>query len=183
VINAPERMNIGLRAFLVVTDGLQQKEGEPPLPRSSLLQTMPSGSAPAHQRVKKTYISKTLTEAAAKEIGVSPYYPYVRKCFDDILRALDAHYGRPFLMISASAATIAKEAEDAKPKLDLFRTVVAAIPRLLPDGMNRSELVDTLSRFTSISLISLFYIYYYIQSQLKCMPFTQCKEFYLTQER
>jgi len=146
VINAPERMSIGLRAFLVVADGLQQKEGEPPMPRT--LGPLPSGASAGPQRVKKTYLSKTLTEEAARQIGVSPYYPYVRKCFDDILRALDAHYGRPFLMISVSAATAAKEAEDAKPKLDLFRTVVAAIPRLLPDGMSRSELVDTLSRLT-----------------------------------
>ena len=42
-----------------------------------------------------------------------------------------------------------KEApDDAKPKLDLFRTVIAAIPRLIPDGMSRNELVDTLSRLT-----------------------------------
>ena len=34
VINAPERMSIGLRAFLVVADSLQQKEGEPPMPRT-----------------------------------------------------------------------------------------------------------------------------------------------------
>lgn len=41
-----------------------------------------------------------------------------------------------------------QEADDAKPKFDLFRTVIAAIPRLIPDGMSRSELVDTLSRLT-----------------------------------
>lgn len=34
VILAPERMSIAMRAFLVVTDGLQQKEGEPPMPRT-----------------------------------------------------------------------------------------------------------------------------------------------------
>ncbi len=34
VINSPERMSIGLRAFLVVADSLQQKEGEPPMPRT-----------------------------------------------------------------------------------------------------------------------------------------------------
>lgn len=41
-----------------------------------------------------------------------------------------------------------QEADDAKPKLDLFRTVIAAIPRLIPDGMSRSDLVDTLARLT-----------------------------------
>lgn len=33
IILTPERMSIGLRAFLVVADSLQQKEGEPPMPR------------------------------------------------------------------------------------------------------------------------------------------------------
>lgn len=83
-INAPERMSIGLHAFLVVADSLQQKEGEPPMPRT--IGVMPSGST---LRVKKTF-NKVLTEDAAKSIGISPYYPYVLKVFDDILRALDS---------------------------------------------------------------------------------------------
>ena len=51
-------------------------------------------------------------------------------------------------IVSTSKAhlTAFQEADDAKPKLDLFRTVIAAIPRLIPDGMSRGELVDTLSR-------------------------------------
>lgn len=93
VINAPERMSIGLRAFLVVADSLQQKEGEPPMPRT--VGVMPSGST---LRVKKTFLSKMLTEDTAKAIGLSHYYPYVRKVFDDILRALDAQFGKPYLV-------------------------------------------------------------------------------------
>ena len=142
-INAPERMSIGLRAFLVVADSLQQKEGEPPMPRT--VGVMPSGST---LRVKKTFLNKMLTEDAAKSIGISPYYPYVRKVFDDILRALDAQFGKPFMMTTNSAGSGKSDAEDAKPKLDLFRTVIAAIPRLIPDGMSRAELVETLSRLT-----------------------------------
>ena len=141
VINAPERMSIGLRAFLVVADSLQQKEGEPPMPRT--VGVLPSGST---LRVKKTFLNKMLTEDAAKSIGISPYYPYVRKVFDDILRALDAAFGKPFML--TNSAGVKADAEDAKPKLDLFRTVIAAIPRLIPDGMSRSELVETLSRLT-----------------------------------
>ena len=142
VINAPERMSIGLRAFLVVADSLQQKEGEPPMPRT--VAVMPSGST---LRVKKTFLNKMLTEDAAKTIGISSYYPYVRKVFDDILRALDTQFGKPF-MITNSAGVKDINAEETKPKLDLFRTVVAAIPRLIPDGMSRADLVDTLSRLT-----------------------------------
>lgn len=35
---------------------------------------------------------------------------------------------------------------ERKPKIDLFRTCVAAIPRILPDGMSKPELIDLLSR-------------------------------------
>ncbi|GAA6069792.1 protein furry homolog isoform X1, partial [Tachysurus ichikawai] len=60
----PERMNIGLRAFLVIADKLQQKDGEPPMPNTGV--TLPSGNT---LRVKKTYLSKALTEEEAKLIG------------------------------------------------------------------------------------------------------------------
>ena len=141
VINAPERMSIGLRAFLVVADSLQQREGEPPMPRAVIV--MPSGST---QRVKKVFLNKMLTDDTAENIGLSSYYPYVRKVFDDILRALDNQYGKPYLLTNPNNAM--KDADDAKPKLDLFRMVIAAIPRLVPDGMSRGDLVDTLSRLT-----------------------------------
>ena len=109
-IKAPERMSIGLRAFLVVADSLQQKEGEPPMPRAVIV--MPSGST---LRVKKTFLNKMLTDETAKNIGLSAYYPYVRKVFDDILRALDKEYGKPFLLTNAQNTS--KEADDAKPKI------------------------------------------------------------------
>lgn len=35
-----------------------------------------------------------------------------------------------------------------KPKLDLLKTCVAAIPRIMPEGMSRDDLIDLLSRFT-----------------------------------
>lgn len=56
---------------------------------------LPSGST---LRVKKTFINKALTEDTAKAIGMSQHYHYVRKAFDDILRALDAQFGRPLMM-------------------------------------------------------------------------------------
>lgn len=55
VILSPERMSIGLRAFLVVADSLQQKEGDPPMPRT--LAVLPSGNT---LRVKKTFLSKVI---------------------------------------------------------------------------------------------------------------------------
>lgn len=37
---------------------------------------------------------------------------------------------------------------DRKPRMDLFRTCVAAIPRLIPDGMTKIELVELVTRLT-----------------------------------
>uniref|UniRef100_A0A3Q2E335 Furry homolog a (Drosophila) n=1 Tax=Cyprinodon variegatus TaxID=28743 RepID=A0A3Q2E335_CYPVA len=142
----PERMNIGLRAFLVIADKLQQKDGEPPMPNTGSL--LPSGNT---LRVKKTYLSKTLTDEEAKVIGMSQYYVHVRKAIDSILRHLDKEVGRCMMMTNAQMLN--KEPEDMitgerKPKIDLFRTCVAAIPRILPDGMSKPELIDLLSRLT-----------------------------------
>ena len=91
----PERMSIGLRAFLVIADNLQQKEGEPPMPRS--LGVLPSGNT---IRTKKTYVCKVLTDEEAKAIGVSNYYPAIRKTFEEILRLLDAQVGRTMMLTS-----------------------------------------------------------------------------------
>lgn len=74
----------GLRAFLVITDSLQQKDGAPPMP--STIGVMPSGST---LRVKKTFLNKTLTEDEARTIGVAQYHKHVQKSLDSILQALD----------------------------------------------------------------------------------------------
>ncbi|XP_070136486.1 protein furry isoform X3 [Drosophila bipectinata] len=142
----PERMSIGLRAFLVVADSLQQKAGEPPMPRT--VPALPSGNT---LRVKKTYINKMLTDDTARSIGMSTYFPHVRRVFVDILRALDVHYGRPLMMTNTQNQN--KEPDEMlsgerKPRIDLFRTCVAAVPRLIPDTMTAHELVDLLSRLT-----------------------------------
>nr|XP_055052852.1 protein furry homolog isoform X2 [Misgurnus anguillicaudatus] len=142
----PERMNIGLRAFLVIADKLQQKDGEPPMPNTGA--TLPSGST---LRIKKTYLNKPLTEEEAKIIGMSLYYPQVRKALDNILRHLDKEVGR--CMMLSNAQMMNKEPEDMitgerKPKIDLLRTCIAAIPRILPDSMPKSELIELLARLT-----------------------------------
>lgn len=124
-------MNIGLRAFLVIADALQQKDGEPPMPNTGA--TLPSGNS---LKKKKTYLSKTLTEEEAKLIGMcvcvvcvwaflfnvyaltdvgsptgmSLYYSQVRKALDNILRHLDKEVGR--CMMLTSVQMLNKEPED-----------------------------------------------------------------------
>lgn len=41
-----------------------------------------------------------MTDDTAKSIGMSAYFPHVRRVFVEILRALDNHYGRPLMMTS-----------------------------------------------------------------------------------
>ncbi len=140
----PERMNIGLRAFLVIADNLQRKEGTPPMP--STIGVLPSGNT---LKVKKTF--SKLTEQAARSIGVVTYYTSVRRALDLILRTLDVQVGRPMTMNNPQCSN--KEAVDMitgerKPKIDLFRTCVAAIPKCVPDGMSKTELVELVSRLT-----------------------------------
>ncbi|XP_033646304.1 protein furry homolog-like isoform X1 [Asterias rubens] len=142
----PERMNIGLRAFLVVADDLQQKDGVPPMPTTTRI--MPSGNT---LRVRKTFLNKQLTEDAAKSIGVLPYYPGIRKAMDGIIKSLDAAVGRALLMTNVQCLN--KELDDLmtserRPKIELFRTCVAAIPRVIPDGMSRKDLLELLARLT-----------------------------------
>lgn len=64
-------MNIGLRAFLVIADSLQQKDGEPPMPTTGVI--LPSGNT---LRVKKIFLNTTLTDEEAKVIGMEPYCYY-----------------------------------------------------------------------------------------------------------
>ncbi|XP_064619246.1 protein furry-like isoform X4 [Lineus longissimus] len=142
----PERMSIGLRAFLVITDSLQQQDGVPPMPQT--IGVFPSGST---LRVKKTFLNTMLTEETARSIGMAPYYSHVRKAFDSILRALDAIVGKPLLLTRTE--NVNKEPDDMitgerKAKIDLFRTSVAAITRIIPDGMTKLELVELLARLT-----------------------------------
>ena len=116
------------------------------MPRS--LGVLPSGNT---LRVKKTFLNKMLTDEMAKNIGMNHYYPHVRKTLSDILRALDVQFGRP--LMTTNLANLNKEPDDMitgerKPKIDLFRTCIAAIPRLIPDGISKTDLIELLSRLT-----------------------------------
>jgi hypothetical protein len=142
-----ERMNIGLRALISIADSLQQKEGPPAMPRHHT--PLPSGNV---QRTKKTYLTRPLTAETARQIGIDAYYTPCRRAFDSILRALDRDVGRPLLLTLTPVTQ--KELDELlnnaerKPKLELYRTCVAAMPRLMPDGMSPGELIELLCRLT-----------------------------------
>ncbi|CAI4228998.1 unnamed protein product [Auanema sp. JU1783] len=142
----PERMNIGIRAVMVIADGLLQKDDPPAMPKSM----GPSASGTIQRMKKKTYVAKPLTVDVARSIGLEQYYLPCRKAFDSILRILDVQVGKPLML---TAIQKGKEPEellggDVKPKLDLFRTCVAAVRRLLPEPMSHTELIEILTRVT-----------------------------------
>lgn len=96
------------------------------------------------QRAKKVYITRPLTAEMARQIGLEQYYQPCRKAFDAMLRALDTQVGRPLMLTSSQLR--GKEYDDVivgdiKPKLDLLRACIAAIPRLLPDPASMSHQV------------------------------------------
>lgn len=140
VIVAPERMNIALQAFLVIADNLQQKEGEPSMPITL-----------GTPRPRRSHINKMLNNDMAKQLGIAQYFPHIQRSFNEILKALDTQLGRPLsLTINLN---FNKEPEDVitndrKPKIDLFKTCIAAIPRIMPEGMSRTDLIDLLARMT-----------------------------------
>ncbi|XP_068703466.1 protein furry homolog-like isoform X2 [Montipora foliosa] len=148
---SPERMNIGLRAFFVIADGLQRKSSETPaMPTSTT--PLPSGNT---VKVRRVASMKNLTEAQASSIGLANYYHSIRKTLDSIIRALDVQVGRPMMMSNPHCSQKEHEevaAGERKPKVDpkieLFRTCIAAIPRCIPEGMTKMELVDLLCRVT-----------------------------------
>lgn len=74
-ILTPERMNIGLRAFLVIADSLQKKEGEPPMPRT--VGALPSGST---MRVKKTYLSKVYISVISTVLQFALMLSFIYRC-------------------------------------------------------------------------------------------------------
>ncbi|CAF0968774.1 unnamed protein product [Adineta ricciae] len=141
----PERMNVGLRAFLVIADSLAQNEDEPMMPLHNM--TFPSG----HTLRPRRTCTKMISDSIVKEIGLQNYYEPIRKTFDTILKMLDTQVGRCLLVTRPDSAN--KDTEDLlsgdrKPKIDLLRTCIAALPRLLPLGTSQDELIEMLARLT-----------------------------------
>ena len=63
-------MQIGLRAFLLIVDSREKKEGDPLMP---LIQGPLPSRGPL--RVKSKFLSTTLTDETARKIGIANFYP------------------------------------------------------------------------------------------------------------
>uniref|UniRef100_A0A5K3EZC4 MOR2-PAG1_N domain-containing protein n=1 Tax=Mesocestoides corti TaxID=53468 RepID=A0A5K3EZC4_MESCO len=153
LVLTPERMNIGLRAFLLIAHGLQQKDGEPPMPQNQPLGvgacSVPGAPHARAGGVRRSFHGTTLDDTLCERLGIRPYLVHVRKAFEAILRLLDAQVCRN-MMPPKQEVTIKDGDEaapvDRKPKIDLLKTCVNCIPRLLPYEMSRTELIEFLAR-------------------------------------
>nr|CAH8871380.1 unnamed protein product [Trichobilharzia regenti] len=144
----PERINVGLCAFLLIAHGLQQKDGEPPMPQ----QCIGAGGVGGGFRqavIKRSFHGTNLNEALGSLLGIQSYLVPVRRAFELILRQLDTQVCRT-MMLPKQEVTQKEFDElmtaDRKPKLDLLKTCVACIPRLLPIDMTKQEILEILAK-------------------------------------
>jgi hypothetical protein len=128
LILQPVRMEIGLRAFILIADTLQQQkelgQAQPPsmpptfnIPAHDTLSvylsnasnsTTSSSSRPNSRTssfndqlsgASLTHTSSViLTDMWARELGLGVYFEHVRRSFQDILKTLDCTIGKPFLL-------------------------------------------------------------------------------------
>ncbi|RTG86358.1 uncharacterized protein DC041_0011888 [Schistosoma bovis] len=142
------RINVGICAFLLIAHGLQQKEGEPPMPQ----QCIGAGGVGGGFRqavIKRSFHGTNLNEALGSLLGIQSYLVPVRRAFEHILRQLDTQVCRT-MMLPKQEVTQKEFDElmtaDRKPKLDLLKTCVACIPRLLPIDMTKQEILEILAK-------------------------------------
>eukprot|EP00116_Pleurobrachia_bachei_P004276 sb/3464538/ len=84
----PERMNIGLNAFLAIAHHLEHKEETPPMPGSMF--SYPSG---INRRKQILWSNNSITDEIAENIGVGVYLLGVRKALERMLSHLQIGLG------------------------------------------------------------------------------------------
>ncbi|OAF68302.1 hypothetical protein A3Q56_03746 [Intoshia linei] len=143
----PDRMIIGIRAFMLICDSLQRGDVKPSLPKASIYMSFTE-----KLRIKRTYITRNFSNKIAQQLGMEFTYPTIRKAFCSIIRQLDILIGKPYSQLKTDIINKYNEelySGDKNSKLLLFHTCIMAIPRLMPGGdMQFCELLDILSRLT-----------------------------------
>jgi len=174
----PLKMEIGLRAFVLIADTIQHQKdtntAQPPQipatfsatgsePISLYLANMKHRTAaqPSSQQqqfdptVNKQRIM--LSDALARELGLGNYFEHIRRIFQDILKTLDASIGRMFLMTRPeSTSNTSLEGFDGKPGQS-----ASAMPLSLPsvDGQSGTVSIQEQSRL-QVSFSGLAFIKY-----------------------
>ena len=126
-----DRMNIGLRSYLYISDHLRQKKDIEKLP---VISPMPSGP----QRSKDIQLTNPMTKEEAQKVGLWSYYAKIHSLYDKILLQLDKSIGKRCLSWenssgfgnSSSSSSNLKEID--KCQLVLYETCIANIPVMTP---------------------------------------------------
>ncbi|KAL3319496.1 hypothetical protein Ciccas_001834 [Cichlidogyrus casuarinus] len=143
----PERMTIGLNALLAIASQAPGKVAE----NGSAQQHQVSnpygrlfGVLPAHQR--RLFSAKETTHDNMIPEVLQPYINQVHRAFEMILRSLDNQVCRSMVL-----ANPRDEDVDRTQKILLLKTCVQCIPRIIPDTIEKQELVELLTRMTMIT--------------------------------
>ena len=147
----PERMNIGLRAYLYISDCLRQKHEMPKLPslydQSNTIKAKINGNM-----TSSTHLTTAMSEEEAKEFKLDSYYNSVKQVFQKIMRSLESTVGRSYLRIAPNTQLSMKPHEiksilDENPKrhkyhseVVLYKTCIGALPIITP--LSNNNLAD-----------------------------------------
>lgn len=144
VLEYPQRIIIGLRAFLLIASHLEQDHQPPTLPAPN--DVLPSGT---DSRVKTPLLTTLMTDAKARNLGLTACIAVVRKSLPRILRFLDQQVGRMYMTSGEDGANTNDLFDDEQRTLiDLFRTCLVAVPRCIAAKDLSSEMLWTISRAT-----------------------------------
>ena len=117
-----ERMNIGLRSYLYISDALRQKKEIKRLPP---IYNMPSGVV----RVRESYLKFPMTVEESKTLKLYNHYQKIQSLFEHIIKQLDLNIGKRYMkVIDNFNLSINNVKEVDKSQVVLYETCIGALP-------------------------------------------------------
>lgn len=114
-----ERINIGLRAYLYISDSLRQKKE---IQNLTPMNSPPSGSV----RVKETYLTYPITADEIKKLKLTHHYSSIQTAFDTLMSSLDTLIGRKHIKNTDMLGN--SKPDFQKSHLILYETCIGALP-------------------------------------------------------
>lgn len=96
--------------------------------------------------VKTMLVMTIVPKMLMMENGLWKYW--WKLCLKSLLVLPTDRVAVPAHIFEKCCLSVCEFSGDRKPKIDLFRYCIAALPRLLPDGLSQQELIELLSRLT-----------------------------------
>lgn len=142
----PERITLGLRAFLTVTNHLQL-ENVPPAP-TVMSEVMPDGR---DTQVKTQLLTALLIDDDAELLGLGLHMEPVRIALAKVMRSLELQMNLAMFQTNpALQDRVAQEAvaRENKEMFDLLKICMVAVPRILPLNPSLAHVVEVMCRCT-----------------------------------